>query len=175
MQSGQQRAATIIEALRAAGQTVAAAESLTGGLLTATLTAIPGSSDVVRGALVVYATELKHTLARVPQDLLDSRGPVDPEVAAALAVGARDVCGASLGLGLTGVAGPAAQHGHRPGTWFVALADRDGHVLVRSAVAPAPGSAEADALTRDDVRWETVDAALELLAEIATGTGPEIG
>ncbi|MEJ7649849.1 MAG: CinA family protein [Nakamurella sp.] len=175
MLPGQQRAAAVIGALRAAGQTVAAAESLTGGLVTATLTAVSGSSDVVRGGLVVYATELKHTLARVPEDLLESRGPVDPDVAAALAAGARDICGASLGLGLTGVAGPAAQHGHRPGTWFVALADRNGHILLRSAVAPTPGSAEADALTRDGVRREAVDAALDLLAEIATGTGPEIG
>lgn len=162
----------MIDALRRAGHTLAAAESLTGGLFTATLTAVPGASDVVRGALVVYATDLKHTLAGVPQDLLTARGPVDPSVAAALADGARHACGASLGLGLTGVAGPAAQHGHPPGTWFVALTDSDGRVLHRRGTPPGPGDVAAVTLSRDDVRRSAVDAALALL-EAVTAAAPD--
>lgn len=174
MLHGRHRAEAVIDALRLAGHTVSAAESLTGGLFTATLTGVPGASDVVRGALVVYATDLKHTLAGVPQDLLTARGPVDPTVAAALAVGARDACGASLGLGLTGVAGPAAQHGHPPGTWFVALAGSHGRVLHRRGTPPDPGSTAATMLNRDDVRRSAVDAALELLEAVtASGAAPQ--
>lgn len=157
------RTASVLDALRAADLSVAAAESLTGGLLLATLTDIPGSSAVVRGGFVVYATELKHALAGVPAELLADRGPVDPDVADALAAGARLRCGAALGLGLTGVAGPDPQHGHPPGTWFVSLVDAAGSVSRR---AGRPGDPHA-VVTRADVRWAAVDAALELLGAIA--------
>ena len=85
-------------ALRARGRPLAVAESLTGGLLAATIVDVPGASRVFRGGLIVYATDLKATLAGVPADLLAERGPVDPDVAAALARGARERCGARLGL-----------------------------------------------------------------------------
>src|SRR5439155_24814715 len=75
--------------LRELGATVAVAESLTGGLLTAALTDTPGASATVRGGLVVYATSLKASLAGVPAQLLAERGAVDPDVAVALARGAR--------------------------------------------------------------------------------------
>ncbi|MCW2609670.1 MAG: cina protein, partial [Cryptosporangiaceae bacterium] len=94
----------VLAALRRRGETLAVAESLTGGLLAATLVAVPGASTVFRGGLVVYATDLKVTLAGVPADLLAERGPVDGDVAAALAAGARDRCGADWGLATTGVA-----------------------------------------------------------------------
>src|SRR5690349_25168755 len=87
-------------------ETVATVESLTGGLVAATIVEIPGVSSVYRGGLVVYATELKATLAGVPRSLLDERGPVDADVAVALAEGARARCGADWGLSTTGVAGP---------------------------------------------------------------------
>jgi nicotinamide-nucleotide amidase len=108
--------------LRELGATVAIAESLTGGLLTAALTATPGASVTVRGGLVVYATELKVVLAGVPDRLLEQRGAVDPDVALALARGARTRLGATYGLGVTGVAGPDPQDGKPVGTVFLALA-----------------------------------------------------
>ena len=100
--------ADLIGAFAHRGWTLAAAESLTGGLFTALLTEVPGSSAVVRGALVVYATDLKHRLAGVDPVLLAERGPVDPQVAAELADGAPQRCGATVGIGLTGVAGPGS-------------------------------------------------------------------
>ena len=114
--------ADLIERLAARRETVATAESLTGGLLAATIVDVPGASAVFRGGLVVYATDLKATLAGVPVDLLDERGPVDPDVAAALAAGARERCGATWGMATTGVAGPTPQDGVAVGTVFVAVA-----------------------------------------------------
>ncbi|GAB3906185.1 hypothetical protein GCM10029964_102560 [Kibdelosporangium lantanae] len=91
--------AGVVAALRAREETVATAESLTAGLVTAALTSVPGASRVVRGGLVVYATDLKWGLAGVDPDLLAERGAVDPDVAAQLATGARDRCGATWGSG----------------------------------------------------------------------------
>lgn len=113
--------ARLVAGLRAAGHTVATAESLTGGLISSVLTAVPGSSAVVRGGLVVYATELKHTLAGVDAALLRQTGAVHPEVARQLAAGARHRCGATLGVGITGVAGPHPQDGVAVGTVFVCV------------------------------------------------------
>jgi nicotinamide-nucleotide amidase len=128
------RVAALVRALAARGETVAAAESLTAGLLLAALTEAPGASAVVRGGLVVYGTDLKARLAGVPEALLAERGPVDPDVAAALAEGARERCGASIGLGLTGVAGPGPQDGVPAGTVYVALASpRGGQVSLLRA------------------------------------------
>jgi nicotinamide-nucleotide amidase len=112
----------VIAGLIDRGETVATAESLTAGLVCATLTEVPGASAVVRGGLVVYATDLKIRLARVDPALLAESGAVDPEVAAQLAEGAREVCGADWGLGLTGVAGPDPQDGVAPGTVHIGLA-----------------------------------------------------
>ncbi len=119
---GGEQAAALIAALVARGETVAAAESLTAGLVCATLAQVPGASAALRGGLVVYATELKTALAGVDAGLLAEHGAVHPEVAAQLATGARERCGATWGLGLTGVAGPAAQDGVAPGTVYVGLA-----------------------------------------------------
>jgi nicotinamide-nucleotide amidase len=111
------------------GETMATAESLTGGLVAATIVEIPGVSAVYRGGLVVYATDLKHALAGVPEDLLAGRGPVDPDVALALAAGARQRCVADWGLATTGVAGPDPQDGKPVGTVFVAVAGPSGGVV----------------------------------------------
>src|SRR3712207_4056080 len=115
-------AAAAVHALVERRQTLATAESLTGGLLAATVVEIPGVSAVFRGGLVVYATELKHSLAGVPEDLLADRGPVDADVAKALAEGARRRCGADWGLATTGVAGPEPQDGKPVGMVFIAVA-----------------------------------------------------
>lgn len=112
-----------------AGLTIATAESLTAGQLAATIANIPGASAVLRGGLIVYATDLKRILAGVPEGVLTEFGPVSPETAAALAKGAADRCGANIGIGLTGVAGPDSQDGVAPDTVFLGLS-RDMSVSV---------------------------------------------
>ena len=139
--------------LRRLGATVGVAESLTGGLLCATLTCTAGASVTVRGGLVVYATALKSSLAGVSADLLAERGAVDPDVASALAVGARDRLGATFGVGVTGVAGPDAQDGKPVGTVFAAVAGPD---RVRVEAVQLSG-------TRTEIREQAVCVCLELL------------
>jgi nicotinamide-nucleotide amidase len=148
-------AAGVVHALAERGETLAVVESLTGGLLSSTIVEIAGASGVFRGALVVYATDLKSSLADVPADLLEDRGPVDPDVAVALAEGGRKRCGADWCLATTGVAGPEPQGGKPVGTVFV-------------AVAGPPGShvRELDLDGgRHAVRAGAVTAALRLLIE----------
>jgi nicotinamide-nucleotide amidase len=116
-------AARVHRALLERGETVAAAESLTAGLFCATLATVPGASATLRGGAVVYATELKTVLAGVPADLLAAHGPVSPETAGALAEGIRARCGATWGVGLTGVAGPDPVDGHGAGRVYLGLAD----------------------------------------------------
>jgi nicotinamide-nucleotide amidase len=116
-----QLARTAIELLISAGQTVAVAESLTGGLVAAALTSVPGSSAAFRGGIVAYATELKATLLGVPAGLLSQHGPVHADVAAAMAAGVRQRLGASYGLATTGVAGPGPADGKPAGTVFIAV------------------------------------------------------
>ncbi len=158
------RLARLIDGLARSQLTVASAESLTGGLLTAVLTEVPGASAVVRGGLIVYATELKHNLAGIDAHLLAARGPVDPDVAMALATGVRSACGSSVGLGLTGVAGPDAQNGVPVGTWYVGLSWGGGsrltsHLPQQSATSYGPGS-------RAQIRNAAVQAAVELLESL---------
>jgi nicotinamide-nucleotide amidase len=116
--------------LRSRGHTVAAAESVTGGLLGAALTAMPGSSATFRGGITAYATGAKSALLGVDPGLLAARGPVDPQVALAMARGARDRLGASHAVSTTGVAGPAEQNGRAPGTVYIGLCGPAGERLV---------------------------------------------
>ncbi|RZQ59860.1 CinA family protein [Amycolatopsis suaedae] len=148
-------AAGVVTVLTRRGQTLAAAESLTAGLVCATVAEVPGASAVLRGGLVVYATDLKAELAGVDPDLLAARGAVDPEVAAGLAEGAVARCGADWGLGLTGVAGPDPQDGVAPGTVYLGLAG-PGLRIVRDLRLPGDRAA---------VRAAAADAALSLLRE----------
>jgi nicotinamide-nucleotide amidase len=158
-------AARLVARLREGGRTVACAESLTGGLLSATVVDVPGASNVLLGGIVAYATELKRALVGVDERLLDERGPVDPEVAEQLAERIRALCAvggraADLGLATTGVAGPDPQGGHPPGLVYVGVAsargtravelraDGDRSAVRRAAVARALAEAwaELDAL-----------------------------
>ena len=145
--------AVVLRRLVAAGQTVAVAESLTGGLLGAALTELPGSSAAFRGGLLVYATDTKASLAGVPEGVLARDGAVSTATAEALAAGARERLGATWGVGVTGVAGPDTQEGKPAGTLHVAVAGPDG---VRSATRRVPGD-------RQRVRLIAVTAALDLL------------
>jgi PncC family amidohydrolase len=108
--------------LRAAGATVATAESLTGGRLAVALTDVPGASETFLGGVVTYATELKHSLLDVPAEVIDEHGVVSAECARAMASGVRAMSGATWGLATTGVAGPSDQEGKPPGTVFVGIA-----------------------------------------------------
>ncbi|MFD9739244.1 CinA family protein [Umezawaea sp. NPDC059074] len=152
--------AAVVALLRSRGETVAAAESLTAGLVTAALTSVPGASAVVRGGLVVYATDLKHALAGVDEALLAAHGAVHPEVARQLAVGARTRCGATWGLGLTGVAGPDPQDGVAPGTVHVAVSNETGTAVETMTLGG----------DRHAVRSQSVDGVLALLVTRLTST-----
>lgn len=112
----------VIGLLIAADQTVGTAESLTGGLVAATLTTVPGASAVFRGGIVAYAADLKTSLLGVPANLIERVGTVHADVAIGLAQGARTVLGASVGVGTTGVAGPDPADGQPVGTVHVAVA-----------------------------------------------------
>ncbi len=153
--------AVVHRLLAARGATVAAAESLTGGLLGAALSELPGASATYRGGLITYATDIKTSLAGVSVDLLAARGPVADDVAAAMAEGARDRLGATYGLGLTGVAGPEAQGGQPVGTVCIGLAG-PGPTAVRSARLPGD---------RPRIRRYAVVAALDLLRRHLEGSG----
>ncbi|MBO0844969.1 MAG: CinA family protein [Nocardioides sp.] len=112
--------------LGAAGATLATAESLTGGRLAATVTAVPGASVSYVGGFITYATALKESLLGVPRAVVEQYGVVSGECAQAMAAGCRDATGATYALATTGVAGPDSQEGKPVGTVFVGLAGPDG-------------------------------------------------
>jgi nicotinamide-nucleotide amidase len=155
-------AAKIVGVLTERQQTLAVAESLTGGLLGAAITDIAGASVVFRGGIIAYATELKAALLGVPAGLLATRGPVHPEVAAAMAAGARDRLGATFGVATTGVAGPDPADGKPPGTVHIAVSA--GPVPVTRALMLGGG--------RDEVRRDTVEEALGLFWSVLWEEGP---
>jgi nicotinamide-nucleotide amidase len=155
----------LVMLLRERDATVATAESLTGGLVGAALTDVPGISAVYRGGVVVYATDLKATLAAVPAELLERHGPVHPDTASAMASGVRRRLGATYGIATTGVAGPEPQDGIEPGTVYVACAGPGG-VRVR------PLSLRGDRLA---VRRASVDAALTVAADVVAEDPPPPG
>jgi nicotinamide-nucleotide amidase len=143
----------VIELLTARGETIAVAESLTGGMLAAALTAIPGASAAVRGGLVTYATDLKASLLDVPSALLDRHGAVHPAVATAMAEGARHRLAATVGAATTGVAGPDPQDGQPVGTVYIAVS-AGGRTTVQSLALSGD---------RQQIRAATVERLLGLL------------
>lgn len=152
-------AVELVAALAAARQSLATAESLTGGLIGAAVTAVPGASSSYLGGVVSYATRLKAELAGVPQRILDEWGPVAEATAAAMAAGVRCRVGADWGLAVTGVAGPEPQDGHQPGEVWIGIAGPDGS---------SAASKIQLAGTREQIRTATVRAALaQLLGELA--------
>lgn len=113
-------AGAVVSRLRAAGSTVAVAESLTGGLLGASIVAVPGASRVFRGGAMTYAMDTKSAVLGVDVAWLAAHGSVDAQVALMMADGARCLFDADLALATTGVAGPGSAEGHAAGTVFVA-------------------------------------------------------
>lgn len=115
-------AADVLELLADRGEMLAVAESLTGGMVAAELTAAPGSSQAFRGSVTAYATDLKKGMLGVDGGLLDERGAVDPDVARSMAEGVREALNASWGIATTGVAGPEPQDGKPVGLVYAAVA-----------------------------------------------------
>ena len=139
----------VLDLLRSRGLTLGLAESVTGGLVAGRLTNVAGSSDVLRGSIVSYASEVKFDVLGV------TPGPVVSEsVAVEMAIGARRVLGSDVGLALTGVAGPADQDGVKPGTLCVGLALPDGSTQSRTLQLPG---------VRDQMRQLSVISALDFL------------
>lgn len=149
-------ASLVIDALRARQESVATAESLTGGLVCAALTAVAGASAVVRGGVVSYATDVKASVLGVDPELLSARGAVDPDVAVAMAHGVCRRLSASWGIATTGVAGPEPADGKPVGCVFIAVVG-PGQVRVREL------RLEGD---RAAIRSLTVEAALGLAHEL---------
>ena len=117
-----QLAAMVLKRLQGRAETVATAESLTGGLLGGLLTDVPGASDSYVGGVISYATRLKATLAGVDPVTLRTVGPVAKQTAAEMASGVCQRCAADWGIATTGVAGPDPQDGHPVGEVYVAVA-----------------------------------------------------
>ena len=149
------QAADLVARLTAAGQTVAVAESLTGGLVAAALTDVAGASVVVRGGVLAYATDLKAQMLGVDEALLARVGAVDADVAEQMASGVRSLMGATYGLATTGVAGPDPVDGKPVGTVYVAV------------VGPESSRVESLFLSGDraGIRAQSVLAVLALLAD----------
>ncbi|MGN6219989.1 MAG: CinA family protein [Microbacterium sp.] len=149
-------AAAVLRALDARSWSIAVAESLTGGRVTATLVDIPGASAHVRGGIVAYATDLKARVLGVDEALLAERGAVDADVALAMAGGVRRVLGADVGLATTGVAGPDPQDGKPVGTVHVAVVTPETAVTVELELSG----------TRDEIRAASVTGVLELALDV---------
>jgi nicotinamide-nucleotide amidase len=148
---------------RAPARTIATAESCTGGLVAARLTELAGSSDYVRGGLVVYANEAKTALAGVDAQLLEAHGAVSEEVARALADGAIARLGADVGVGITGIAGPGGGTEDKPvGLVWISVAERGGARIDRRVHLPGG---------RADVRDRTTTVALHLVRRVLLGLG----
>ncbi|MFD6953347.1 damage-inducible protein CinA [Nocardiopsis sp. TSRI0078] len=143
------------------GATCATAESLTGGLIGAHLTAVPGASGSYRGGVVAYATDTKTGVLGVPEDLLAEHGAVHPGVAEHMAIGVRRLLGADYGVAVTGVAGPDAQDGQPVGTVHVAVATPGDQTRVHQFRFTGD---------RAGIRYRTVEGALSLLDSVVRGS-----
>jgi nicotinamide-nucleotide amidase len=151
---GDSMESVVLDMLRARGLTLGLAESVTGGLVAARLTEIPGASDVLKGSIVSYATDVKQSVLEVPE------GPVVSESAAlAMARGAARVLEADVAMALTGVAGPTEQDGMPVGTLCVAIVSPDGE-LARTFRLPGQ---------RQQMRQFSVINALDLLRRTLSG------
>ena len=125
--TGQSMEEVVADELREHRATIATAESCTGGMIAARLTNIPGSSTYFLGGVVCYSNDLKTAWTRVPAEIIESKGAVSPEVALALADGIRKSTGATLGLSVTGIAGPGGGTPEKPvGLVHIGLADEKG-------------------------------------------------
>jgi nicotinamide-nucleotide amidase len=160
--TAEDQARRVIEAARAAGWRLATAESCTGGLVSAAITAIPGSSDVFDRGFVTYSYPSKVAMLGVPQLLLTEHGAVSEPVVRAMAVGALAASDADVAVAVTGVAGPGGSEEKPEGlVWFATATATDVRCLKR----------EFGPLGRAIVRARSVETALDLMLQ-ALGRGP---
>lgn len=146
----------LISGLIADGATIGTAESITGGRLVAALTSVAGSSAVVRGGVVAYATDVKSSMLGVDPTVLGGDGPVSAAVAAQMAQGIRERLDATYGVATTGEAGPESASGRPVGTAFVAVAGPWGTTTRQLGITG----------TREQVQQGAVAGALKMLAEV---------
>jgi nicotinamide-nucleotide amidase len=153
-QDGRALEEVVAEQLTLNNATIAAAESCTGGLLAQRLTSIAGSSSYFLGGVVCYSNELKTAWADVPSEMIAAKGAVSTEVAVALAEGIRRRVGSTLGVGITGIAGPGGGSDEKPvGTVHVAISHGGG---IKERAARFPGD-------RESIRWQASQIALDLV------------
>ena len=149
--------AKTIEKLREKRLRIATAESCTGGLVAAAITAIPGASDAFDCGIICYSNEIKEKLLAVDHQLLEEYGAVSKETAIAMATGVRKLAKADIALAITGIAGPSGGTAEKPvGLVYIALADKEHCRAIKNIF---PGS-------RDDVRRQSVEQALKMLDEL---------
>ena len=148
--------ADLLEQLVARDETLATAESLTGGLLAARVTDVPGASRAFVGGVVSYATRVKVSVLDVPPAVVDAHGVISEECAAAMARGVRRRLYATWGIAATGVAGPDRQEGQPVGTVWIAAAGPD---VVRTQLLALDGDRRA-------IREATCAAAVSLLRDL---------
>lgn len=142
--------------LLAYGLTVGCAESCTGGLLTARLTAVPGSSAYVLGSIVCYTNEVKVKQLGVSAETLKRVGAVSEETAREMAEGVRRAVASDIGIGITGIAGPDGATDTKPlGLVYISVAGAQGTVVIRNIFAG----------NRQEVRWKATEKALTMLIE----------
>lgn len=152
-------AKAVLDLARSKSWTLVTAESCTGGLVAASLTEIPGSSDVVQCGLVTYSNMAKTDLLDVPVEMIARRGAVSEEVARAMVQGALEVSNVDLAVAVTGVAGPGGGTLLKPvGTVHIAAA-RKGRPVLHEEYHFA-------GMTRAEVRMKSVEAALALLLRV---------
>lgn len=138
------------------GRTLVTAESLTGGGIGGALTAVPGSSAVYKGGIICYTNAVKETVLGVPAEVLEQYGAVSPWTAGYMVSGVRKLLKADVAVAVTGLAGPGAdEYGHPVGTVFIGYEDSARSVVKHFVFA---GS-------REDVRNQTIEAALKLILE----------
>jgi nicotinamide-nucleotide amidase len=149
--------ALVLDLCRSHGLTLATAESCTGGLVAARLTAVAGSSDVFRGSVVAYADDVKERELAVPAELLAAHGAVSAEVAAAMAAGVRQLLGTDVAVSVTGVAGPGGGTPEKPVGLVYLHASGPGGELGAEFIVPAD---------RETIRVRATVAALHLLRRL---------
>lgn len=149
----------VLNALR--GKTLVTAESLTGGGIGAALTAIPGSSEVYKGGVISYTNAVKETVLHVPAEILEKYGAVSQQTAGYMVSGVRQLLEGDVSVSVTGLAGPGGdEFGNPVGTVFIGYEDSQ-RTVVKHRVFTG---------TREEIRSQTIEAALKLILQFNTGT-----
>lgn len=157
------QAGEILSTLRSANQTLATAESITGGLLSGALTDVPGSSDVFLGGVIAYSPAIKSTLLGVDGALIRAHGVVSKEVSLAMAVGACSRLGSDWAIATTGVAGPGESDGVAAGTVWIAIVGQSGGRITEFTERLSLAG------NRQEVRVSTIARAFDAFTRILRG------